>query len=94
MSAKVTTVDIIEYLLEIDRKKDELPENDDGFRTSKEIAKALGLSVKITRRILHEIDEMGSLLIERRPRKVFGGTSAIVAYKLKDGTEIDDYFKE
>lgn len=80
---KITSVEIIEYLREIDRKKQGDSE-DDGFRTTREISGKLGISVRKVRTLLRDLDDMEMLEIEKVRRKVLGGFGAVLAYRLKD----------
>jgi ribosomal protein S25 len=86
---KVTSVDIIEYLREIDQKSKEIPEDDDGFRTSRQIAEKLGISIPVTRQFLREAEAKGLLVVQRVPRRILGGVSRVLAYKVKE-IDVDD----
>lgn len=82
MTTKITSIDIIEYLREIDRKSKEVDE-DDGFRRTREIAEELGLTRRAVRAILKELDEKGALDVQKVNRKILGGYGRILAYRIK-----------
>ena len=96
MKANVTTVDIIQYLQEINKKGKEVldEQDDDGFRTSRQISEELGLSITLTRQLLNEIADNDMLEVGRVSRKTLGGVGKVLAYRLKSETSINDFHQK
>ena len=94
-SNRVTSVDIAEYLKQIVEESRASAEEDDGFRTTKQIAEGASLNIRVTRELLNELDVQGLLEIRRIKKRVLGGYNRPLHYRLRVEEEtIDDLYKE